>query len=156
MRRRRRPSTVRDPQGRDRHHPAATDAGHPRLPLSPEEAGASPPERASARLRHHYRKPSRPTPSTSYAGWPPLHYDGVVELGDDLHRIDITGAWTCTSCAPPTTAVDLPDYPFEPHYAEVPDGEGTLRVHYLDEGPGRRRTDPVPHGEPSGATCTGS
>jgi haloalkane dehalogenase len=27
-------------------------------------------------------------------------------------------------------------YPFEPNYAEVPDGEGgTLRVHYVDEGP---------------------
>ena len=45
---------------------------------------------------------------------------------------------------------DLPDYPFEPNYAEVRDGEGgTLRVHYLDEGP----TDAAPvllvHGEPS-------
>ena len=30
---------------------------------------------------------------------------------------------------------DLPGYPFEPHYAEIPDGDsGTLRVHYLDEG----------------------
>ena len=44
----------------------------------------------------------------------------------------------------------LPDYPFEPHYAAVPDGEGgELRVHYLDEGPGG--ADPVllMHGEPS-------
>ena len=45
---------------------------------------------------------------------------------------------------------DLPDYPFEPNYAEVRDGEGgILRVHYLDEGP----TDAAPvllvHGEPS-------
>ena len=31
---------------------------------------------------------------------------------------------------------DLPDFPFEPHYVEVADGEGgRLRVHYLDEGP---------------------
>ena len=30
----------------------------------------------------------------------------------------------------------LPDFPFEPHYAEVDDGEGGhLRMHYLDEGP---------------------
>ena len=30
----------------------------------------------------------------------------------------------------------LPDFPFAPHYAEVPSGDGgTLRVHYLDEGP---------------------
>ncbi|MBW2675483.1 MAG: haloalkane dehalogenase, partial [Deltaproteobacteria bacterium] len=39
---------------------------------------------------------------------------------------------------------------FEPHYAEVPDGEGgTLRMHYVDEGP--RDAEPVllMHGEPS-------
>jgi len=44
----------------------------------------------------------------------------------------------------------LPGYPFEPHYAEISDGDGdTLRVHYLDEGP--RESDPVllVHGEPS-------
>lgn len=40
---------------------------------------------------------------------------------------------------------NLPDFPFEPHYAEI-DG---LRVHYLDEGP--RDADPIllMHGEPS-------
>ncbi len=46
--------------------------------------------------------------------------------------------------------VDLPDYDFEPRYAEIDDGDGgRLRVHYLDEGP----TDAAPvllmHGEPS-------
>jgi len=44
----------------------------------------------------------------------------------------------------------LPGYPFEPHYLEVPDGEGgELRVQYVDEGPGD--ADPVLllHGEPS-------
>ena len=31
--------------------------------------------------------------------------------------------------------VDLPDFPFGPHYVEVPSGDGVdLRVHYLDEG----------------------
>lgn len=50
--------------------------------------------------------------------------------------------------------VDLPDFPFPPQYADIgaeadhQDG-GTLRVHYLDEGP----TDAAPvlllHGEPS-------
>jgi haloalkane dehalogenase len=48
----------------------------------------------------------------------------------------------------------LPDFPFAPHYAEVAavpgdSASGTLRVHYLDEGP--RDADPVLllHGEPS-------
>jgi haloalkane dehalogenase len=45
---------------------------------------------------------------------------------------------------------DLPGYDFEPHYVEVDDGDGgTLRIHYVDEGP----TDAPPvlmlHGEPS-------
>ncbi len=47
---------------------------------------------------------------------------------------------------------DLPDFPFTPHYAEIDDLDGgSLRVHYLDEGP----TDAGPilllHGEPSWA-----
>ena len=45
---------------------------------------------------------------------------------------------------------DLPGYDFAAHYVDVPDGEGgTLRVHYIDEGP--RDADPVLmiHGEPS-------
>jgi haloalkane dehalogenase len=45
---------------------------------------------------------------------------------------------------------ELPGYNFAPHYVDVPDGEGgTLRVHYVDEGP--RDADPVLllHGEPS-------
>ncbi len=45
---------------------------------------------------------------------------------------------------------NLTDYPFEPNYVEIPDGEGgSLRMHYVDEGP--RNADPVLllHGEPS-------
>lgn len=44
----------------------------------------------------------------------------------------------------------LPGYPFEPHYADIDDGDGgTLRIHYVDEGP--RESGPVLllHGEPS-------
>src|SRR5689334_19272290 len=44
----------------------------------------------------------------------------------------------------------LPDYPFAPHYVEVPAPSGApLRLHYLDEGPAS--ADPVLllHGEPS-------
>src|SRR3954454_2230235 len=48
---------------------------------------------------------------------------------------------------------DLPDYPFVPHYAHVPAdpeaGEGTLRVHYLDEGPSSAAPVLLMHGEPS-------
>ena len=44
----------------------------------------------------------------------------------------------------------LPGYPFAPHYADIADGDGgTMRMHYLDEGPSD--ADPVLllHGEPS-------
>ena len=46
--------------------------------------------------------------------------------------------------------IDLPDYPFAPHYQTVADADGTeLRIHYVDEGP--RDAGPVllMHGEPS-------
>jgi haloalkane dehalogenase len=45
---------------------------------------------------------------------------------------------------------DLAGFPFEPHYVEVPSGDGgSLRIHYVDEGPAG--ADPVLllHGEPS-------
>ena len=44
----------------------------------------------------------------------------------------------------------LPDFPFAPHYVDVPDGEGgELRVHYLDEGPSAAPPVLLMHGEPS-------
>ncbi len=44
----------------------------------------------------------------------------------------------------------LPGYNFEPHYAEIPDGEGgALRVHYIDEGPRDAAPTLLMHGEPS-------
>ena len=46
--------------------------------------------------------------------------------------------------------VDLPDFPFAPHYAEVADGDGgSLRVHFLDEGPADGAPVLLMHGEPS-------
>jgi haloalkane dehalogenase len=45
---------------------------------------------------------------------------------------------------------DLPGFPFEPHYVEIPDGEGgTLRVHHLDEGDPDSPVVLLLHGEPS-------
>jgi haloalkane dehalogenase len=45
---------------------------------------------------------------------------------------------------------DLPDFPFEPHYVTVPDGDGgELRVHYLDEGPADAAPVLLMHGEPT-------
>ncbi|MEU1203706.1 haloalkane dehalogenase [Nocardia sp. NPDC005825] len=47
---------------------------------------------------------------------------------------------------------DLPDYDFEPHYADVAAGDGSatrLRLHYLDEGPRDGDVVLLLHGEPS-------
>ena len=45
---------------------------------------------------------------------------------------------------------DLPDFPFAPHYVDVDDGDGgTVRVHYLDEGPRDAAPVLLMHGEPS-------
>ena len=47
---------------------------------------------------------------------------------------------------------DLHGFPFQPHYVEVPSGDGgTLRVHYLDEGPSDAAPVLLMHGEPSWA-----
>ncbi len=43
----------------------------------------------------------------------------------------------------------LPDFDFEPHFVDVPSGDTTLRVHYLDEGPSTGEIVLLLHGEPS-------
>ena len=44
----------------------------------------------------------------------------------------------------------LPDFPYEPHYLMVADGEGgRLRIHYVDEGPKEAEPVLMMHGEPS-------
>ena len=45
---------------------------------------------------------------------------------------------------------DLPGWKFEPKYLDVPDGEGgSLRMHYIDEGPADATPVLLLHGEPS-------
>ncbi|MCF6736673.1 haloalkane dehalogenase [Blastococcus sp. KM273129] len=45
---------------------------------------------------------------------------------------------------------DLPNFPYEPRYVEVDDGEGgRLRIAYVDEGPADGETVLLLHGEPS-------
>jgi len=45
---------------------------------------------------------------------------------------------------------NLPGYPFEPNYIEIPNGEGSsLRIHYVDEGPKDANPVLLMHGEPS-------
>jgi len=47
---------------------------------------------------------------------------------------------------------DLPDWPFEPHYATVVDADGTaLQLHFVDEGPRDGAPVLLLHGEPSWA-----
>ena len=47
---------------------------------------------------------------------------------------------------------NLPGYDFEPHYLEIPDGEGddgTLRMHWVEDGPADGEVVLCIHGEPS-------
>ena len=45
---------------------------------------------------------------------------------------------------------DLRDFPFSPHYVDVPSGDGeTLRIHYVDEGNRDAPSVLLMHGEPS-------
>lgn len=41
---------------------------------------------------------------------------------------------------------ELPDYPFAPHFVDLPDG---IRMHYIDEGPADGRPVLMMHGEPT-------
>ena len=47
---------------------------------------------------------------------------------------------------PDAAFADLPDWPFEPHYVDLPDG---LRIAYVDEGPADGPVVLLMHGEPS-------
>ena len=75
-----------------------------------------------------------------------LKFEAVLEM---IHTIDTRNergeAVVEILRTPDERFVNLPAYPFAPHYVEV-DG---LRIHYVDEGP--READPVLmlHGEPS-------
>ena len=45
---------------------------------------------------------------------------------------------------------DLIDWPYEPHFTEVPDGDGgTLRIHHVESGPSDAPTVLLLHGEPT-------
>ncbi|NWG46236.1 MAG: haloalkane dehalogenase [Alphaproteobacteria bacterium] len=51
---------------------------------------------------------------------------------------------------PDSHFLSLPDYPFAPHYSEVPSGTGKrLRIHHVDEGPATAAPVLMMHGEPS-------
>nr|MBA3419171.1 haloalkane dehalogenase [Geodermatophilaceae bacterium] len=44
----------------------------------------------------------------------------------------------------------LPDFPYEPRYADIPDGEGgTLRMAYVEHGPADGPPVLLLHGEPT-------
>ena len=45
---------------------------------------------------------------------------------------------------------DLVDWPYDPHYSEVPDGDGgNLRIHHAESGPSDAPTVLLLHGEPT-------
>ncbi len=45
---------------------------------------------------------------------------------------------------------NLPDFPFDPHYTEVPDGDGgMLRIHHVDEGSAEGDVVVCMHGQPT-------
>ncbi|MDG2307060.1 MAG: haloalkane dehalogenase [Candidatus Binatia bacterium] len=45
---------------------------------------------------------------------------------------------------------NLPNYPFDPHYTDVPAGDGQmLRIHHIDQGPRDGETIVCMHGQPS-------
>ncbi len=51
---------------------------------------------------------------------------------------------------PDARFANLPDYPFQPHYATIRDADGTeMRQHYVDEGPRNAAPVLLMHGEPS-------
>ncbi|HSH12497.1 MAG TPA: haloalkane dehalogenase, partial [Desulfurivibrionaceae bacterium] len=73
-------------------------------------------------------------------GWPscrPGRKQGLVIGMDLLRTLD-------------DRFVDLPGYPFRPNYLDVPSGDdGSLRLHYLDEGPAGEPPVLLLHGTPS-------
>ena len=45
---------------------------------------------------------------------------------------------------------DLPDFPFEPRYTDVPDGDGAKSaIHHVDEGPADGEIVLCMHGQPT-------
>jgi haloalkane dehalogenase len=50
---------------------------------------------------------------------------------------------------PDTRFANLPDFPYQPRYVEVPFGDAQVRVHYVDEGPKSGALVLALHGEPS-------
>jgi haloalkane dehalogenase len=76
------------------------------------------------------------------------------EVPQELRDDNADGA-TVTHRTPDERFVDLPDFPFAPHYVDVaarPGSTSTLRMHHLDERPSSGAGGPVVvllHGEPS-------
>ncbi len=77
---------------------------------------------------------------------------GRSNSGEELATIVVAGQASHMRFlrTPDEHFAELPDFPFEPHYVEVPDGDGAnLRVHYVDEGDPSAPVVLLMHGEPS-------
>ena len=96
--------------------------------------------------------PRTTTSSTSTRcpnGYCPVHRHGRLLPGRPprgLTRVASPGMEALRT--PDARFTELPDFPFEPRYVEVPDGDGAAR-RLRGRGPGRRRRVLLLHGEPS-------
>ena len=168
--------------GADQAPPPRPAGTSTRSASRPPATARSPPRSARRRRAgHRSSTPRRTTSSTCRrTRWATAASAApACQLPDRPHRLTLPtarGAWrepviySHTPChflalgdlmdalrTPDDRFADLPGYPFEPHYVDIPDGDGgTLRVHHLDEGDRTRRSCCSCTASRRGATSTGT
>ena len=136
----RRPSEARQTAaaGRRRHARA-----HPLRAADPARRRGRVASSRRRPLRRAHRARRRPAPRRGPTDRRPAVADHHLANREHAEPME-------TSARPTTASPTCPTTPSRPHYAEIPDGDGgTLRVHYLDEGPADAAPVLLLHGEPS-------